>query len=164
MESIQDINKLLIDGNSIAQVEKILGYGKDTLRKKLNRLGYKFNRETKQYEYVGAAEQVEKLEIKKVPKKEITKLVTDSYMPKVIEDQEPIFKQDEIEILHKLIREYQLKQDISSVEIENDRLDNRNVRVYVEHFKMFSNWCKSMNVTQADMLKKAIDMLMSKYK
>lgn len=40
----------MLEYGSISKTEKALGYGKDTLRKKLNRSGYTFNKNTKQYE------------------------------------------------------------------------------------------------------------------
>lgn len=47
--NIVDINKKLKSGLSIAKLERELGYGKDTLRKKLNRAGYSYNKTLKQY-------------------------------------------------------------------------------------------------------------------
>lgn len=47
--NIEDINKKLKNGLSIAKLERELGYGKDTLRKKLNRAGYSYNKTLKQY-------------------------------------------------------------------------------------------------------------------
>lgn len=158
MESIEKINEILAEGNSIAQVEKILGYGKDTLRKKLNRKGYKFNKVSKQYEIVELQEQ----EVKQVPKKDMVQVVTPSYTPKVY-TYETQFSEKQIDILHKIIKEYELKERVSIVAEDKGELGNRNVRVYVEHFNKFSNWCKSMNMTQADGLYEAINMLMKQY-
>lgn len=158
MESIEKINEILAEGNSIAQVEKILGYGKDTLRKKLNRKGYKFNKVSKQYESVELQEQ----EVKQVPKKDMVQVVTPSYTPNVYQHQTQ-FSDKQIEILHRIIKEYELKEKISLVVEDKGELGNRNVRVYVEHFNKFSNWCKSQGITQADGLYEAINLLMKQY-
>lgn len=165
MEIIEKINQMLLEVNSIAQVEKLLGYGKDTLRKKLNRQGYKFNKETRQYEFVGVEDpgvKVKSEKVKQSPKQEIAQVVTDSYTPKVYE-YETRFTDSQIDILHRMIKEYELKERISLVAEDKGELGNRNVRVYVEHFNKFSNWCKSMNMTQADGLYEAINMLMKQY-
>lgn len=159
MESIEEINHLLLEVNSISQVEKLLGYGKDTLRKKLNRKGYKFNKLTRQYELIDSAEQEEK---KISPKKDIAQVVTPNYTPKVYTTKTE-FTNTQIEILHRMIKEYELKEHIKVSEASKGNLGNRNVRVYVEHFNQFSNWCKSQGITQADGLYEAINMLMKKY-
>lgn len=49
MKDINKINEYLKQGNSIATYEKENGYGKDTLRKWLNKRGYKYNRKEKSY-------------------------------------------------------------------------------------------------------------------
>lgn len=157
MESIDKINQILLEGNSIAQVEKILGYGKDTLRKKLNRQGYKFNKITRQYEFITKQDE------KDLPKKDITQVVKHSYIPKKVYTSETLFTDKQLDILHKIIKEYELKEKISIVAEDKRELGNRNVRVYIDHFNKFSNWCKSMNMTQADALYEAINMLMNKY-
>lgn len=48
-ETVIYVNKRLKEGYSIAKVEKELKYGKDTLRKKLNRANYFFNKEQNQF-------------------------------------------------------------------------------------------------------------------
>lgn len=159
MDNLQEINQLLAEGNSIAGVEKILGYGKDTLRKKLNRMGYKYNKLTRQYEIVEPQEQDQK----EVPKKDMVQIVTPSYKPKV-HSHKLQFSQEQIQLLHRMMKEYELKERVSVVAEDKGELGNRNVRVYVEHFNKFSDLCKKLNVTQADMLYEAINMLVEKYR
>ena len=48
-ETVIYVNKRLKEGYSIAKVERELKYGKDTLRKKLNRANYFFNKEQNQF-------------------------------------------------------------------------------------------------------------------
>jgi hypothetical protein len=49
LELLDYVNEKLKSGLSTAKVEKELGFGKDTLRKKLNREGYSYNKSLKQY-------------------------------------------------------------------------------------------------------------------
>lgn len=49
MKDINKLNEYLKQGNSIKNFEKENGYGKDTLRKWLNRNGYRYNRKEKIY-------------------------------------------------------------------------------------------------------------------
>lgn len=157
--NIEQINAMLSTGLSIAATEKELGYGKDTLRKKLNRAGYHFNKELKQY-VPDSNETTTATPVIRNPKlitdKPITNVVTPSYP-----QYETHFSLNEIEILHKIIREYQIKDSIQSIGGEpTGTLVNRNIRVYKEQYDTFSNWCKANNLTQASALYKAIELLM----
>lgn len=49
LDLVDYVNKKLTEGFSTAKIEKEMQLGKDTLRKKLNRAGYKFNKDLKQY-------------------------------------------------------------------------------------------------------------------
>ena len=49
LDLVAYVNTKLKEGFSTAKVEKDLNLGKDTLRKKLNRAGYKYNKNSKQY-------------------------------------------------------------------------------------------------------------------
>lgn len=150
---IKQINEMLASGKSMAQIERELGYGKDTLRKKLNRHGYKLNRQCRQYELL-AIDTQSNCNSEIVPKSNITSKVTSGYI-------DSRFDESDMTILYKIIEEYKLKESIRVVESNiDDKLDNRNIRVYVNHYKQFANWCKENNITQADALRKAIDLLM----
>lgn len=43
------VNDKLKEGSSITKVERELNYGKDTLRKKLNRAGYQYDKTLKRF-------------------------------------------------------------------------------------------------------------------
>lgn len=118
-------------------------------------MGYKYNRKTNQYIL---RDDITKEEVKlhEVKKETVTKVVTDSYP-----HQKQQFKADDIDVLYKIIEEYKLREKIRNTYIADDRLENRNIRVYVEHYKRFANWCKENNITQADALRMAIDKLLN---
>lgn len=48
-ELVDLVNQKLSTGMSTVAIEKEMGLGKDTLRKKLNRSNYKYHKELKQY-------------------------------------------------------------------------------------------------------------------
>ena len=76
--------------------------------------------------------------------------------------QKPLFTVEQVDILQQIIKEYQTRQQIQSVADQNKgKTINRNVRVYEKQFEAFANWCKVNNVTQADALYKAIDLIMN---
>lgn len=52
LDLVAYVNKNLVLGLSTAQIEKTMKVGKDTIRKKLNRAGYKYNKSSNLYEKV----------------------------------------------------------------------------------------------------------------
>lgn len=50
-DQVEFVNEKLKNGLSITKVEKELKLGKDTLRKRLNKQGYRYNKESKQFEF-----------------------------------------------------------------------------------------------------------------
>lgn len=163
--NLEKINMLLSEGLSITKVEQQLGYGKDTLRKKLNRHGYKFNKKSKQYEYLGESDKnkqptvtsVVTTRIDPIQKEPVTEVVIPSYpLP---------FEENEIETLRRMIKEYKAREVIQCADNEDrGSLKNRNIRIYSEQYDQFADWCKNNNLTQADALYKAIELLMNTLK
>lgn len=97
------------------------------------------------------------------PKKEEVTTVVTGIVTKQETQEYQGFKGDEVEIIYKLIEEYRIKQRLQDHDEEaedKEELANRNIRVYTKHYNRFANWCKENNVTQADALYKAINMLM----
>ena len=164
---IAKINELLSTGLSMGKVEQELGAKKDTLRRKLNRLGYHFNKETRQYVKDDIEDEwINKSPMNISPKKATTdKPVTDVVIPSYPNGTNSPFAIDEIEILRKMIKEYQARDTIQASENEDrGTLANRNIRVYKEQYDTFATFCKANNITQADALYKAIELLMNALK
>lgn len=155
MELVKQVNDLLAKGYSVEQASQELGKGKEWARRQLSAQGYKYNRNTKQYEL----KEINKVAEVKQEKQEITKVTTNSY--KVKTQEQKIFNDSDIAILYKLIEEYKIRNTVMSDRADNDILANRNIRVYKNHYEKFANWCKANNLTQADALKKAIDLLLN---
>lgn len=159
---LEKINQLLAGGLSISKVEKELGFGKDTLRKKLNRHGYHFDKDLRQY--VADTETTPSVEkpakpvavpapIKKNPEP-VAQVSTPSYTAP--------FTEQQVDVLHRMIREFQAREQIQAT-TSRGTVKNRNVRVYTEQFDVFADWCKQNNITQADALFKAIEALMNSF-
>lgn len=164
---IAKINELLATGLSMSKVEQQLGVGKDTLRKKLNRLGYHFDKEVRQYVKDNEIDkQINNAPIATSPKEMSTdKPITDIVMHSYPNGTNSPFAIDEIEILRKMIKEYQARDTIQASENEDrGTLANRNIRVYKEQYDTFATFCKANNITQADALYKAIELLMNALK
>lgn len=169
MEELRAINNLLAKGMTVTEAEKQLGYSEGKLRKQLSKAGYKFDRKLNQYipkdEVVTGGNGVTTQKDYKIEQKH---LVTRSngVLQQTEQEQElqqkQVFTTEQIDILYRLINEYQTRQQIQSVaEQDKGKTINRNVRVYEKQFEVFANWCKVNNVTQADALYRAIELLMN---
>lgn len=150
---LEKINQLLAEGLSISKVEKDLGFGKDTLRKKLNRSGYHFDKESRQYILDGEPAPAVPATVKKNPQP-VAQVSTHSYKTP--------FTEQQVDVLHRMIKEFQAREQIQAT-VSRGTVKNRNIRVYTEQFDVFADWCKQNNITQADALFKAIEALMNSF-
>jgi hypothetical protein len=69
------------------------------------------------------------------------------------------FNAEEVDILKKIINDYKSAQLINEIEIEDDEILTRSVRVYKNHFERFAKYCRDNNINQAKAMAKAIDLL-----
>lgn len=150
-ELLKDMNDLLAQGLKVSEAEKQLGYGDGQARRVLSKAGFKCDRKLNRYIPKDNTPQV----IDKKPVVTRSNAVTSN-------SEKQVFTVDQVEILHKIIQEYQIRQHIQIATDENKgKTINRNVRVYEKQYEQFATWCKENNVTQADALYKAINLLMN---
>lgn len=160
-ELVTEVNKQLELGETLSSLQKKHGlrakYISDKFKNK-----YVKDKATNKYipkeiEIVTPSYTVTTSEVAPIEKNEVvTSVVTE-----VVTSQ---FVEDEVEILKKIIAEYRTKQMIQEqMQDDEDKQDlaNRNIRVYTKQYNKFADWCKSNNITQADALYKAIQMLMA---
>lgn len=163
------MNGLLETGFKVSEAEKQLGFSDGQARKQLSKAGYKFDRKLNRYipkdETITGSNTVTTQHDYKVEKKPLvthSNSVLQQTEQKRELQQKPLFSTEQVDILHKLINEYQTRQQIQSVsEQDKGKTINRNVRVYEKQFEAFATWCKTNNVTQADALYKAVDWIMN---
>lgn len=159
-ELLQSMNDLIQQGLKVSEAEKQLGFSDGQARKQLSKAGFKFDRKANRYipkdEIVTGSNGVTTQQDYKVEHKP---LVTRS---NGVLQQKPLFTTEQVDILHKIINEYQTRQQVQSVAgHDKGKTINRNIRVYEKQFEAFATWCKTNNVTQADALYTAIDWLMN---
>lgn len=168
MEELQAINELLAKGMTVTEAEKHLGYSEGSLRKKLSKAGYKCDRKLNQYipkdsEVTDSNHALQENEIQETKRTLVTHSNGVTLKQEKKKDMLPTqsFTVEQMDILHQMINEYIVRQQIQSdVDINKGKTINRNVRVYEKQFESFAKWCKVNNVTQADALYKAINLLM----
>lgn len=182
VELLQSINQLLAQGLKVSEAEKQLGFSDGQARKKLSKAGYKFDRKVNQYipkdgTVIGSNGVTIQEEIKEEPQRqeqgaELKQAVTRSngvlqqaeqkHRQELEPQQKPLFTVEQVDILHRIIKEYQTRQQVQDVSTENKgKTINRNIRVYEKQYEAFATWCKANNLTQADALYRAIEWLMN---
>lgn len=152
--TLEEVNIKLKEGLSIAQIERDLGYGKDTLRKKFNRAGYKYNKELKQYI----------TQDNNVCCKAIThnNTMSDKKEDQKVKQQ---FTDDEITVLKQLIKDYRLQQNIAKIDITNLKdktITTRSFRSYKEVMNNFAKYCKDNKLNQAEAIATALSDFINK--
>lgn len=143
LDSIEEIvvcvNERLNAGGTIVGIEKELGYGKDALRKKLNRHGYKYNKQKRKFEFINNTNVT--LNNKKNNSRNERKEFN-------------VFTQEEILILKKIIKSYsRINIDESYI---NSEVVTRSFRTYKKAIDEFANFCKNNNLSQKDAVAQAL--------
>lgn len=167
---LKEMNDLLVTGLKVFDAEKKLGYAEGTARRKLVDAGYKYSRRDKKYILKEVEQTKEKKINNQMKLKDGETVVTGSggVIPSQKKENEVMtrkemqtFTLDQVDVLRKIIREYQIRERVQQIpEEEKGKTINRNVRVYAKQFDIFADWCKENNLTQADGLYEAINMLM----
>lgn len=153
----EKVNEELKQGKSITEIEKEMQFGKDTLRKKLRKLNYKFDRKQKLY----------------------VKDTTDNTKNNVINNTNniknntnnkneskratTIFNENEIKTLKEMIKIYENKKiEIENVDYENSKVVVRSFRSYEKILDTFASFCKQNELNQKDAIATALTDFMKK--
>lgn len=142
MELVKLINNYLESGGSISSFEREYGYGKDTIRKKINRLGYVYIKNKKKFV----------LQEKTI----ITQESNERNLNKTVLN----FNNEELEILKKIIDEYKRKNEKIKFEGEIIIRSFRTYKLIIDKFIVF---CKDNDLKQQDALAKALNDFMKNY-
>lgn len=160
-ETIVYVNNSLNEGYSIVKIEKELNYGKDTLRKKINRAGFQYDKALKKF--IFDANTVVTQDITHAENNIITKPITQSNNTNVTQPSSPrAFTDEDFKILFKIIDDYKSKDDCTSkneniVIPKNDsEITTRSFRSYKNVFDSFSEYCKDNSLNQKDAIADAL--------
>lgn len=166
-----DINKLLeyvnsqmsSGGLSVAQIERQMKVGKDTIRKKLNRAGFHFqdgqfikDGELPKNNNIEHKEEIKPKEVKEV--KEIKKNNDDvSELSK--------YKDILIEIAKNYKKLNKIKLDLNTIPEMSDEVLTRQMRVHKNALEEFDEFCKSYpNISKQTLLSWAIIEFLNNHK
>lgn len=143
-EIVNVVNLKLKQGSSTAQIEKEMKLGKDTLRKRLNRANYKYDKTLNQYILINNIH--------------TTKSVRTPENTQVLYEKIEL-TEDEIKILKMIVNSYK-KTNVDYV--LNGEIITRSVRTYKYVLDQFSAYCKKNNLSQKDSIAIALLDFISK--
>lgn len=169
------VNQQLKEGSSISTIERELDFGKDTLRRKLNRAGYKYSKERRRFLF--DEELSNKFNSYTKTNKDTgnpivnTKVSTESVAPKeaehinntqITQEHKRALTDEDFEILLRMIDDYKLKEKSETLRYEKDdsKVITRSFRSYKGVLDNFANFCKKNNLAQKDALADAIMLFM----
>ncbi|MGL6107303.1 hypothetical protein [Romboutsia sp.] len=152
------VNEKLKEGLSTAQIEKEMKVGKDTLRKKLNRANYRYNKDLKQYELVSNTEVTlsvitqQNTDVLHKNNTSATQSVITQKVKSVTQEKIEL-TEEEINILKIITRNYKISN--RSYELEGE-IVTRSVRTYKNVLGQFASYCKENNLSQKDSIALAL--------
>lgn len=155
---VKVVNEKLKEGLSTVQIEKEMKVGKDTLRKKLNRGNYRYNKELKQYELISNTNMGQgvitqkNIDITKSEKNNVTDSVI-TLSNKDITLSKTELTEEEINILKIIARNYKLID--RKIELEGEVI-TRSIRTYKNVLDVFASYCKKNNISQKDSIALAL--------
>lgn len=147
LELLDFVNKNLKKGLSTASIEKqLLKTGKDTLRKKLNRNNYFYDKELNQYLLDEGKEQI-KIKSKPIAPEKKQEIKTEENL--TIE---------EIKILRNMIKKYtdKEKEEVAITLDLDGEVVVRSIRTYKKILDSFSSYCKKRELNQKDSFAQAL--------
>lgn len=159
-EIVKYVNEKMKNGLSMAQIEKEMKVGKDTLRKKLNRNNFKYDKNLKKYVYVTSEthsnipkKEIEKKLIENNNNRDITRSITKKETKEnsnSIKNNVPeghLFTEEEITILKNIIKNYKL---CTTDVVLDGEIVTRSVRTYKNVLDRFAQYCKDNKLSQKD--------------
>lgn len=172
------VNQQLREGSSISTIEHELNFGKDTLRRKLNRAGYKFSKEKKQFILDKYLFEKHKLSLKDntepIEKSNDNTSETQSELKvKSIEKESSSDKinfslqltEEQFKILLEIIEERQQKSNCKiKYKRDKNNVISRSFRCYKDILNDFSKLCKKKNLNQRDALADALILFINENK
>lgn len=155
-DTILHVNSKLKDGYSIAKIERELNFGKDTLRKKLNRANYWYDKNLNQFilqdntDITQSITHTEKTSITQSDNTDLTHKKT-----------QRAFTDEDFNIMFEIIDNYKSKKNNINIPREDSDVTTRSFRSYKSVLDMFAKYCKDNEINQKDAIADALISYMS---
>ncbi len=159
-DQVEFVNEKLKNGSSITKVEKELKLGKDTLRKRLNKQGYRYNKELKQFEFNSdfrptkqQTNRQTKPQINKETKQQTNKATSNN------KDQQKNSEQltlEEIKFLKAWIKNKKLLDQEEDKKILSDEFKATTLEIEVNLYKKLEEYCYANKETKKAVINKAL--------
>ncbi|WP_154698206.1 hypothetical protein [Clostridium botulinum] len=165
-ELIPYVNSELKKGLSIVKVEKNLGFGKDTLRRKIIRQGYTYDK--KIHRFIIDNNNSQNITKDKPnnsnPSNNLTHHITHEDLNS---KSERVLTNEDFQILFKMIDLYKYKTSNSNdkeilIDRKNEDITTRSFRSYKKVFDLFSAYCTDNKLNQKDAIADALISFISK--
>lgn len=155
-EIVKYVNEKMKTGLSMAQIEKEMKVGKDSIRKKLNRNGYKFNNNKRQY--IKIKENNNKTKETPGVKNLKQDIIKNNNKTKSVPE-EHFLTQEEIKILKVIAKNYNKTNTDYKLEGE---IKARSFKTYKNVMDKFVSYCKENKLCQKDCIAIALLDFMNK--
>lgn len=142
MELVELVNNHLKNGGSISKFERENGYGKDTVRKQLNKIGYVYKKDIKQFVL---QDNTNITQVQNKSKKSNNK--------NKLKQSNDKFDDEEIQILKEIIYKYKNKNKDENFDGE---IVTRSFRTYKNVLDNFVKYCKENRLKQQDAIAQAL--------
>lgn len=166
MKKIIDITQLVTQVNTVlkegatglADAERQLGYGKDSIRQRLKRNGYIYNKQLNEVVLQDNTNTTQSKERVINNKDTYNPVSSSSIEPK----EQEIFTKEEILFLKELYTKHKLATQLTTqgVTQENEELITRSIRIDKTTINSFAQYCKDKNIKQSTALKIALKNFM----
>ena len=153
-EIVKYVNKKLKIGLNVGQIEKEMKVGKDSIRKKLNKNGYKFDNNKRQYIKIKENNNNEIPSVKKTKQEIIKSNDKTKGVP-----EEHFLTQEEIKILKVIAKNYNKTNTEYKLEGE---IKARSFKTYKSVVDKFVVYCKENKLCQKDCIAIALLDFMNK--
>ena len=153
-ELVKYVNDKMRNGLSMTQIEKEMKVGKDSIRKKLNKNGYKFDNNKRQYIKIKENNNNEIPSVKKTKQEIIKSNDKTKSVP-----EEHFLTQEEIKILKVIAKNYNKTNTEYKLEGE---IKARSFKTYKSVVDKFVGYCKENKLCQKDCIAIALLDFMNK--
>lgn len=151
-DQVEFVNEKLKNGLSITKIEKGLKLGKDTLRKRLNKQGYRYNKELKKFEFNSDSKPIKQQANRQIKQQSNKATVNKKNQQKKSEQ----LTLDEIKFLKSWIKNKKILKQEADKKILSDEFKATTLEIEVNSYKKLEEYCYENKETKKSVINKAL--------